>query len=297
MLYTEPEEYAESVLSFLEAGLAVGEAALVFAPQPNVDLLRHRYNGPPGQVAFLDAVDVARNPARILPAARRFSETHAGRPIRLVGEPGWPGRSTAEMREVMRHEALFNVLFADIAATVLCPYDVAGLDASVVTAARQAHPHVMEGGTCSPSASYVDCAVMLALSDQLPPAPGDAWTLGFHHEDLAVLRQLSRVCAARFGVRSDRLADLVLAVNEAASNTLAHTEGSGTLRIWQDGDAVVCEVTDAGHMITADLAGRLQPPTEAKRGRGLWMINQLCDLVELRSNEAGTIVRMHVGIC
>ena len=72
MLYTEPEEYAESVLTFLEAGSAVGEAALVFAPQPNIDLLRERYNGPPDQVAFLDAVKVARNPARILPAARRF---------------------------------------------------------------------------------------------------------------------------------------------------------------------------------------------------------------------------------
>jgi hypothetical protein len=29
-------------------------------------------------------------------------------------------------------------------------------------------------------------------------------------------------------------------------------------------------------------------------GRGLWLTNQLCDLVQIRSGDAGTVVRAHV---
>ena len=51
-------------------------------------------------------------------------------------------------------------------------------------------------------------------------------------------------------------------------NHLRHGGGPGTLRIWREDGAVVCEVRDAG-------------------GRGLWMVNQLCDLVQLRTMHLG----------
>ena len=44
------------------------------------------------------------------------------------------------------------------------------------------------------------------------------------------------------------------------------------------------------------LAGRLAPGTEELDGRGLWMVNQLCDLVQLRSSAAGTTVRVHTWL-
>ena len=30
---------------------------------------------------------------------------------------------------------------------------------------------------------------------------------------------------------------------------------------------------------------------------GVWMANQLCDLVQVRSGPAGTVVRLHVAVC
>jgi hypothetical protein len=30
------------------------------------------------------------------------------------------------------------------------------------------------------------------------------------------------------------------------------------------------------------------------RGHGLWLVNQVCDLVELRSGDAGTTVQLHM---
>jgi hypothetical protein len=44
---------------------------------------------------------------------------------------------------------------------------------------------------------------------------------------------------------AEPFAALVLAVDEVATNSLRHGGGRGTLRIWRDADAVVCEVRDA----------------------------------------------------
>lgn len=293
--YTNGDDYLGGVLPFLRDGLSAGEPALVFAPDSNLRLLRARLDRPVGPVTFLDAADVARNPARIIPAARHFADAHPGRRIRVVGEPIWPGRSNAEIREGIRHEACVNALFADVAATVLCPYDRVGLDAAVLGATDRTHPHVAEGGEYRSNARFVDPAGMLASSDPLPAAPGHAESFVFHHGDLAALRGLVRDHAGRVGLGWKRCQDLLLAVSEAAANTLIHTREPGTVRIWRHAEALVCEISDHGH-ITDPLVGRLAPTADVGRGRGLWMVNQLCDLVELHSGVAGTTVRMHISI-
>ena len=60
-------------------------------------------------------------------------------------------------------------------------------------------------------------------------------------------------------------------------------------------DAVVCEVRDGGH-IDAPLVGRERPSLERPGGRGLWLVNQLCDLVQIRSFPTGTVVRLHMRL-
>jgi hypothetical protein len=42
------------------------------------------------------------------------------------------------------------------------------------------------------------------------------------------------------------------------------------------------------------MAGRERPTSERDGGRGLWMVNQLCDLVQLRSFPDGAAVRLHM---
>jgi hypothetical protein len=67
------------------------------------------------------------------------------------------------------------------------------------------------------------------------------------------------------------------------------------LRLWRTADALVCEVVDAG-VVTDPLTGRFAPDMEEPDGRGLWMVNQLCDLVQLRSSGEGTTVRVHTWL-
>jgi anti-sigma regulatory factor (Ser/Thr protein kinase) len=83
-------------------------------------------------------------------------------------------------------------------------------------------------------------------------------------------------------------------VNEIASNSLLHGGGRGVLRVWRQGRRVVCEIRDRGRL-DDPLADRDLPSPESTVGRGLWIANQLCDLVQIRSFPTGTVVRLHMA--
>src|SRR5581483_5509659 len=93
----------------------------------------------------------------------------------------------------------------------------------------------------------------------------------------------------------ERRADLVFAVNEAASNAVRHGDGSARARVWRDDGDVVGEISTTT-TIDDPLAGRRTPDPADGGGRGLRLINQVCDLVEVRSGAEGASVRMHVGV-
>lgn len=111
---------------------------------------------------------------------------------------------------------------------------------------------------------------------------------------LTAVRAFTAALARRAGLRPHRVSDLVIAVAELAANTFAHTSGPGTVTFWATDDEVVCQVQDQGQ-ITDPLAGKVRPAPEASGGgRGLWLVHQVCDQVEIRSGLDGTTVRLHM---
>jgi anti-sigma regulatory factor (Ser/Thr protein kinase) len=111
---------------------------------------------------------------------------------------------------------------------------------------------------------------------------------------LASLRDAVRDLAVDAGVADERVESLVVAVSEIGTNSILHGGGHGVLRAWRSGRSLVCELHDAG-WIADPLAGRRRPASRAVSGRGLWLANQFCDLVQLRTSpERGTTVRLHV---
>jgi anti-sigma regulatory factor (Ser/Thr protein kinase) len=126
-----------------------------------------------------------------------------------------------------------------------------------------------------------------------PPVPG-AVSLTFT-TDLAAVRALVRRCTQEAGLSDQRGIDLVIAVSEVAANTVQHARTAGTLDIWRDADEIVCQVTDGG-FISDPLAGSRVPRLGETIGHGLWMVNQICDKVDLRSDETGTTIRMHMTL-
>jgi anti-sigma regulatory factor (Ser/Thr protein kinase) len=295
LLYGSGEEYTGAIVPFVEEGRDRGEPAMVAVPGWKLDVLRGALGGRGGEVEFVDMAGVGRNPRRIIPEMLRFAEDHAGHRTRFVGEPIWPGRSAAELREAARHEALVNLAFAGTGTIFLCPYDRVGLGGEVIAAALRSHPQVWERNGSRASPAYAGGAGVEDDHHLLSPPPSEAAALAFHHRELSGLRSFVTDRAASLGLAGERLEDMVLATSEVASNALVHSGAPATLRIWRAADtgAVVCELSDHGHIPDA-LAGRRPPSPEEVGGRGLWLVNQVCDLVELYSGHWGTIVRLHV---
>lgn len=293
LLYRSQADYLAGVLPFIDAGIAADQPVLVAVPEPNLDLLRRAVAGSP-MVEFADMMSLGRNPARILPSIHRFLDAYPLLRVRVVGEPIWPGRTAAEICEATRHEAMLNTAFADAAIDILCPYNINHLQPAAIADAWRTHPFVLDHDQRHPSPNYTDPLRIYAGDDPLVPDPPDGvQVVAIGADDLPSVRQFIRQAAAELGLDPRRTHDLVLAVNEITTNTVLHTPGTGTLRIWSEPCAVICEIRDQGFIGDA-FAGRRAPNDAADHGRGLWMANQLCDLVQLRSTERGTTIRVHM---
>jgi anti-sigma regulatory factor (Ser/Thr protein kinase) len=297
VLYRGEDGFLAGTLPFVREGLEQDEAVLVAVSRRKARLLADRLVGMAGRVKFVDMLELGRNPARIIPVWRDFAADNAarGRPFRGVGEPVWSERSADELDECRRHEALLNVAFDDGPAwRLLCPYDVATLPPAAVDVAHHTHPHVRGNGSAArASAAYggeVD-----QLDGALPAPPARRRDIAFTDENLGAVRTAVGRASRWAGLNRERAADLMLAVSELATNSLRHAGGRGRFRLWRDSDAIVCEVSDAGRIEDA-LVGRYTPSIGQGSERGLWLVNQLCDLTQIRSTADGTTVRIHMGL-
>jgi anti-sigma regulatory factor (Ser/Thr protein kinase) len=297
LLYAGEDGFLDGTMPFVLDGVAVGEPILLVLSAAKIERIKGELNGDGDHVLFADMDEVGANPARIIPAWRRFldEQTAAGRPVRGVGEPIWAERRPDELVECQRHESLLNLAFADAPAfRLLCPYDVDALDEGVIAEALRSHPYVVEDGVRRPSPSYQGLSAIAGpFDDPLPSPPASVQTLGFNAESLATVRRLVASRAADAGFGAARTNDLVLAVNEIATNSVRHGGGTGTLRVWVGTRWLVCEIEDRGS-IDDPLVGREEPTPDRPDGRGLWIANHVCELVQVRTFGARTVVRLHM---
>jgi anti-sigma regulatory factor (Ser/Thr protein kinase) len=299
LLYSGDDGFLNGTLPFINEGLTAEEPILVAVGSERIALLKDALGEDAERVQFTDMQLLGGNPARIIPAWRRFLDEHApdGASVRGIGEPIWPGRGEHELNECQRHESLLNIAFDHGQGwSLLCPYDVDGLDDDVILAAQQSHPFIAEDGEVRRSEVYPMGDSGLSIFDgRLPDPVTDPLELEFTGDELGGLRHSVAGIAATVLLPSARVEDLVLAVSELASNSVYHGGGVGRLRIWRDGETLLCEVRDRGR-IAEPLVGRVKPSPEQWSGRGLWLVNQVCDLTQIRSDAAGSVVRVHIGL-
>jgi anti-sigma regulatory factor (Ser/Thr protein kinase) len=302
MLYEGIDGFLDGVVPYLREGAEAGDAMMVAVAPDRIDRLREALGEAGEGIVFVDMRELGRNPGRIIPAWAAFlsDPAHAGRSFRGVGEPVWAERNEAELVECQLHESLLNVAFADATAfTLLCPYDVAALDPSVVHEARCSHPGTVEDREELDSRAYRGAHdvhdVLSPFEVPLPPPPAAAAVMGFDRRSLRAVRASAAEHATAAGLEGPRTDDLVLAVCEAATNSLRHGGGRGVLRMWREPSSVVCEVRDGGR-IEDPLVGRRLPRPDQVGGWGVWTAHQVSDLLQLRSDRDGTVVRVHMHV-
>jgi anti-sigma regulatory factor (Ser/Thr protein kinase) len=299
MFYAGEDGFLTGIVPFVRGAVEAGEPILVAVDSAKIAAIKGELNGESEAVHFADMEQVGRNPACIIPAWRDFLAEHApdGRPVRGVGEPIWAGRSEAELVECHQHESLLNLAFGDRPSFwLVCPYDETGLDDHVLEEARHTHPLLVEDGTARASGVYMAPGTGPGPFDgELPEPWADPAELRFDRDRLREVRRFLAGHAKDSGLPEARQADVVLAVSEIATNSVLHGGGEGTVRVWREETAFVCEVEDAGRF-DEPLLGRHRPYADQGSGRGLWIVNHLCDLVQMRSFPSGSVIRLHMSL-
>jgi len=295
MFYRDDDDFLAGLVPFVIEGLDRDESVLVALPRARLDLLRGALGDEADRVHFLEMEEIGLNPARIIGAwADALAEATAdGRTLRGIGEPAWYGRRDLELIECQLHELLLNRAFDDGPAwRLLCPYEESRLPRSVCDLALEAHPIRSTSAARGPSDRYIRDGDLVAFAAPLArPREGVLRGVFRGARDIPATRHTVAQYARTCGLSDDRVEALELAASELTTNSVRYGGGSGTVAMWvQDGAAVV-EFTDAGH-VADPLAGRFTPSHEQEGGRGLFLVHQLCDLVQLRSSPEGTTVRV-----
>jgi anti-sigma regulatory factor (Ser/Thr protein kinase) len=298
LLYSGDHDFVRKTSAFIRDSVEADEPIFVVIAAYKIDLLKQELGEDLPLVRFADMADVGMNPARIIPAWREFVDDQSSRSIgsfRGIGEPIWAERSPDQLVECQRHEELLNVAFnGQPAWWLVCPYDTTALDQTVIDEAYRTHPGVINDDGTEESATYRDlwttsrpfCAPLPE-----PEVTADRFTIGIDGLDDARRRVAKHADA--FRLPAARVHDLMLAVSEVATNSLRYGGGNAVARVWTTGDDLCVEIRDAGY-IESPLVGRIRPIPGQARGYGLWLANQVCDLVQIRTFESGSVVRLHM---
>ena len=294
LLYSGMAEFLTAATPFIRRAVQAGDPVLVVVTGSKTDALRRELGAETPGVRFADMAKVGGNPGRIIAALLDFANAHAGAPqLWGITEPVYPGRSPAELAECQLHEALLNVTFdASTPFRLLCPYDLAALAGDVIDEAHRTHPFVVHGEERQASSIFRPVDLTDPFARPLPARPADAAYMALQPGRLDRLRAFVAQHAWRAGLGQESGLAIVRAVNEVATNSIQHDAGNGELRVWSDNHSLMCEVSDHSH-ITSPLAGRVPPAPAAAPGTGLWLANQLCDLVQIYSYPGGTAIRLH----
>lgn len=293
--YSDVDEFLDGIVPFVRAGIDADEPVLVAVPPRRLSLLRESLAAT--KVHFVDMAEKGRNPNLILPLVLTpFIDEHRPKRVRIVAESLYADRTPEEIPPCVQHEALVNVAFADVDATIRCPVNVTRMP-HLVPYVERTHPVVVTREGRPRSTTYMDPETVVALLNQ---PLRDSCTVDdsmiFNETTLASVRQRVGKFADEAGLDAARVTDLQIAVNEIATNAVIHANrGPASLRMWADGDRVVCEISGGGEIVDI-MAGRVVPAPDSPRGRGLLIANRLCDLVQTYTGPTGTVTRLHMRL-
>ncbi|CAN5921692.1 sensor histidine kinase [soil metagenome] len=288
LLYAGADEFVSRMTTFIDDAIAADEPTLIVASAEKIARLQPAADRS-DLVGLADMGEVGANPARIIPAWAEFVARHPGALVRGVGEPVTPERDDTELVEYQHLESLLNLAFADAAGFwLVCPYDTGTLSTEVY----RSHPFVVTSDAQVDSDTYVGLDAVTVLDRPLPEPFAAVAEHSLRPGRLSELRAFVAEESLAAGLDPARVGDLVVAANEIASNSLLYGAGRARVRMWRE-RTVVCEIVDDGVLVDP-LIGRRAPGTDENDCRGMWMANQLCDLVQLRSSVDGTVVRLHI---
>jgi anti-sigma regulatory factor (Ser/Thr protein kinase) len=294
--YRGDDEYLAGLVPFVEEGLKRGQPVAAAVPADRLAVLRDGLGAAAAEVLLVDMSEAGRNPARIIPAVlSAFADEYGRQPVRIIGEPIWPSRSDVEYPPCAQHEALINMAFSGRDMTIVCPYDIDGLDSQAIDDACATHPVVWDAAGQHVSDLYAPAKVVERYNEPLTAGPDAVEFTVRTPLDVTEARRFAARHGQRLGLSPVLVPDIEYVVTELATNSLLHAKSECQLSIWRDGDALVCLARDTGELMDP-LVGRRVPPPDVPGGRGLLLINYYADLVRVHTGPAGTAIEVRLAV-
>lgn len=297
LIYDSAEGFADVALPFVRDGIEAGEPTLVRIRRDNARTLTEALGGDARQADIAPAEEFYETPARTRDKLLDWIDRNdgQGKRVRVLGEPPWPVGSEAAMREWERYEAVANVVFWSFDASLGCLYDERLLPSDVIDSAAATHPVLTDPEGSGESSAYSRPELFCErLNAQTPTRTGHPLIqMPFDLDNLDAVRSLVESEGAAVGLRGSKLMDHMIAVDEVATNAIQHGASPARLKLWREPGEIVWEVSDTGAGIRDPLAGQIAPDPSALRGRGLWMARMICDALEFRTDQDGTVVALH----
>ena len=288
LIYEDDDDLVRRGVRFLRRGLEADDRTVVVAPPAAAQALRAGLDGDASRVSFAWPGD-----ARFAAAfddGRRFLMGPGGRRVRALVQHPTDTDDPRRTRARMRWEAAANAVLAGADAVVACAYPARPDGAA--HEARRTHPSLEEDGAVS-NPDAVGARLYLEGLAGAAALTGDALPLS-DVRDLAPAREMVVGVAREAGLTPPEVEDFLVAVNEAATNALFHARAPRALRARVVGGALVCEVCDSGPGL--DPLAPFRTPDATAGGMGLWVIHQMCDAVEVRSDPTGTTLRLVLAL-
>lgn len=221
-------------------------------------------------------------------------QCRAGVPTRVIGEPS-SDISPDRLSQYLRYVSMATEVYARYRSPMLFLWDERRYSPEVLAQIRAIHPQLLKSNGTIVNSEYrapTDFLTASATSAPAVPADPDLDVPLESADSLAELRRRLRSWGAATTLNDTDTDDIVIAVDEIATNALEHGDPPARVRAWSTADAVFIRVDDHGRNGIPQTAGYVRPPTSARRGRGIWMARHLADVLTTHNSPAGTTVAL-----
>ncbi|MFC3501633.1 ATP-binding protein [Micromonospora krabiensis] len=131
----------------------------------------------------------------------------------------------------------------------------------------------------------------MTSADQPETRRASATVRGVTAPAVAEIRHRVTDAALGAGLTAQDAEQFTIAVNEAVINAIQHGGGSAEVTVVAGPGRVTVAVRDEGGGIPAHITPHLPTP-QTLGGRGLWLVQQLCDDVTIDTSTTGTVVTL-----
>jgi anti-sigma regulatory factor (Ser/Thr protein kinase) len=279
LLYDSDDDLLNAVVPFVEEGLEAAEPTMIALNDRAAELLRDAVGHP--DLVFLGRRTHRHDPASTIRENREVLAAHlagGARHIRVVGEVPHPGHGSP-WDWWARYEAAINHVYAEFPLWSVCPYDLRITPGPVLADVTRTHPWLAaDDGSHVANPHYEDPRRFLL---ERPPAAADpleasAPRFALDDPTPGEARRAARACAELLPTGLVDVDDVVMCVNEAVTNALAHGRAPVRLRLWSAADRIVATVSDRGEGPPDPFVGLLPTTSRGSAGLGLWMAHQMC---------------------